>query len=144
MFGLLRDVHLWSSVEQQLAGLGSLPLILHRFSELSRHHECLVEGGESSRHLPIARVLNSSGVGRAHQQQFFLEDENLPQSATCLQCVSSVAARKVLAEPDQPEGTSLPRPLSLKNCSRLPQSDRSARDKDTDYENACKEDRQPK
>src|SRR6266851_7430530 len=39
MFGLLRDVHLWSSVEQQLAALGSLPLILHRFSELSRHHE---------------------------------------------------------------------------------------------------------
>src|SRR5260370_42507513 len=36
MFGLLRDVHLWSSVEQQLAGSGSLPLILHRLSGLSR------------------------------------------------------------------------------------------------------------
>src|ERR1700730_18901830 len=37
MFGLLRDVHLRSSVEQQSAGFGSLPLILHRFSELSIH-----------------------------------------------------------------------------------------------------------
>src|SRR5260370_1008376 len=70
--------------------------------------------------------------------------ENPPPSATWLQFVSSLAPRKVLAEPEQPEGTSLPRPLSLKNCSRLPQSDRSARDKDTDYENACKEDGQPK
>jgi hypothetical protein len=35
---------------------------MHRFSELSRHHECLVEDGESSRHLPIARarIKNSS------------------------------------------------------------------------------------
>src|SRR6266404_4301545 len=38
MFGLLRDVHLRSSVEQQSAGFGSLPLILHRFSELSIHN----------------------------------------------------------------------------------------------------------
>src|SRR6267143_4494753 len=46
MFGLLRDVHLRSSVEQQSAGFGSLTLILHRFSELSIHHECcLVETG---------------------------------------------------------------------------------------------------
>src|SRR5260370_14048218 len=37
MFGLLRDVHLGSCVEQQSAGFGSLPLILHRFSELSIH-----------------------------------------------------------------------------------------------------------
>src|SRR4029077_11119739 len=36
--GLLRDVHLRSSVEQQSAGLGSLPLILHRFSGLSIHN----------------------------------------------------------------------------------------------------------
>src|SRR6267154_1057847 len=48
MFGLLRDVHLRSSVEQRLAGFGSLLFILHRFSELSRHHECLVEDGQSS------------------------------------------------------------------------------------------------
>jgi hypothetical protein len=38
MFGLLRDVHWWSSVERQLAGFESLPLILHRFSELSIHN----------------------------------------------------------------------------------------------------------
>src|SRR5437870_2653620 len=38
MFGLLRDVRLRSSVEQQSAGFGSLPLILHRFSELSMHN----------------------------------------------------------------------------------------------------------
>src|SRR5258706_12623736 len=35
MFGLLRDVHLRSSVEQQSTGFGSPPLILHRFSGLS-------------------------------------------------------------------------------------------------------------
>src|SRR6202040_510903 len=38
MLGLLRDVHLRSSVEQQSAGFRSLPLILHRFSELSIHN----------------------------------------------------------------------------------------------------------
>src|SRR5258708_11448514 len=38
MFGLLWDVHLRSSVEQQSAGFGSLALILHRFSELSIHN----------------------------------------------------------------------------------------------------------
>src|SRR5467141_1967036 len=38
MFGLLRDVHLRSTVEQQSAGFGSLQLILHRFSELSMHN----------------------------------------------------------------------------------------------------------
>src|SRR5258706_12249541 len=35
MFGLLRDVHLRSFVEQQSTGVGSPPLILHRFSGLS-------------------------------------------------------------------------------------------------------------
>src|SRR5258706_12609537 len=39
MFGLLRDVHLRSSVEQQLAGFGSLSFILHRFSGLSIRNE---------------------------------------------------------------------------------------------------------
>src|SRR4030088_876106 len=38
MFGLLRDVHLRSSVEQQSAEFRSLPFILHRFSELSMHN----------------------------------------------------------------------------------------------------------
>jgi hypothetical protein len=45
-------------VEQQSAGFGSLTLILHRFSELSRHHEYLVEDGESSRHLPNCRPVD--------------------------------------------------------------------------------------
>src|SRR5258708_19726537 len=38
MFGLLRDFHLRSSVEQQSAEFGSLPLIFHRFSHLSIHN----------------------------------------------------------------------------------------------------------
>src|ERR1700730_7953468 len=38
MFGLPQDVHLRSSVEQQSAEFGPLPLILHRFSELSMHN----------------------------------------------------------------------------------------------------------
>src|SRR5260370_40088948 len=36
MFGLLRDVHPRSSVEQLSAGFGSLYVILHRFREVSR------------------------------------------------------------------------------------------------------------
>src|ERR1700730_19476946 len=37
MFGLLRDVHLRSSVEQRSAWFGHLPLILHSFSAFSLH-----------------------------------------------------------------------------------------------------------
>src|SRR5713101_6583111 len=38
MFGLLRDVHVWSTVGVESAGFVSLHAILHRFRELSRWH----------------------------------------------------------------------------------------------------------
>src|SRR5690349_6461000 len=36
MFGLLRNVHVWSAVGEEAEGLGSLSAILHRFREVSR------------------------------------------------------------------------------------------------------------
>src|SRR6266852_5794846 len=38
MFGLLWDVHVWSTVGVESERLGSLCVILHRFPELSRRH----------------------------------------------------------------------------------------------------------
>src|ERR1700737_3876978 len=38
MFGLLWDIHFWSTIGAESAGTGSLHVILHRFRELSRWH----------------------------------------------------------------------------------------------------------